>query len=233
MRWVHLAVVLVAFAATAAGRDRARGLPCAAPQLLPPLFATRTSSALCPAGRAGVQQHPSSLEFYPAPQDQALAVASEAELQAALAAAGLGFAERRPVQLTADIHLSATLEIRAPVRLQGACGSDRRKRCVLAAAHGRSMPLLHVTGPAAVVELANLELTGGMGAGSLAGGLTASNHSMVDLVNVRLAGNSAASGGALRADSHARLGLAGCEVVRNAAQVGAVFSFVLHKNAGC
>ncbi|KAL4442679.1 hypothetical protein ABPG77_006673 [Micractinium sp. CCAP 211/92] len=182
--------------------------------------------APAPAAGTGLQQQPSNLEFHPAPQDQALAVTSEAELQAALAAAGLGFAERRPVQLTANIHLSATLEISAPVRLQGACGSDRRKRCVLAAAHGRSVPLLHVTGPAAVVELANLELTGGMGAGSLAGGLTASNHSMVDLVNVRLASNSAASGGALRADSHARLGLAGCEVVRNAAQQagGAIFA---------
>ncbi|KAL4424301.1 hypothetical protein ABPG75_001602 [Micractinium tetrahymenae] len=191
MRWVHLAVVLAACAATA----------------------------------AGLQQLPSSMEFYPAPRDQALAVASEAELRAALAAAGLGFAERRPVQLTADIQLSATLVISAPVRLQGAC--DRRQRCTLAAAPGGGgVPLLHVTGPAAVVELANLELTGGVGGGSLAGGLTASNHSMVDLVNVRLAGNAAASGGALRADSHARLGLAGCEVEGNTAQQagGAIFA---------
>lgn len=196
--------------------------PCSAAR--PPTaspFATRTTLAPRPSGCAGLQQRTSGLDFYPAPQDQTLAVASEAELRAALAAAGLGFAERRPVQLTADIQLSSTLVISAPVRLQGACGTDRRQRCVLSTAHGSGVPLLHVTGPAAVMELANVELTGGMGAGSLAGGLTASNHSMVDLVNVRLAGNAAASGGALRADSHARLGLAGCEVEGNTAQVGA------------
>lgn len=149
-------------------------------------------------------------------------MASEAELRAALAAAGLGYAERHAVQLTADIELSSTLVITAPVRLQGACGVDRRQRCVLVAAPGAAVPLLHITGPAAVVELANLELTGGVGARSLAGGLTASNHSMADLVNVRLTGNAAASGGALRADSHAQLGLAGCEVEGNTAEVGNV-----------
>lgn len=163
-----------------------------------------------------------------------MAVGSEAELLAALAAAGQGWGDSRVVQLTSDIQLSATLVISGPLRLQGACGSSQgskagAQRCILRGAGGTGsssddagaggVPLIHITGPAAVVEIANLELTGGVGAGSLAGGLTASNHSLVDLVGVRLAGNSAASGGALRADSHAHLALTGCQVQGNTAEV--------------
>lgn len=178
---------------------------------------------------AGLQQRSSDLDFWPVPADQALRVGSEAELQAALAAPSRGW-DGAVVQLSADIELTSTLLISGPLRLQGSCGrgeEGRARRCVLrrapaaAAATASPLPLLHISGPSAVVEIANLELLDGVGAGSLAGCLTASNHSLVDLVGVRLAGCRGASGGALRADSHARLGLAGCDVVDNVAQVGA------------
>ena len=152
-------------------------------------------------------------------------ISSEAQLRAALAAGWAG--DARTLQLTADIELSSTLVISGPVRMQGNCQSSEHSRCALrrsaaAAAAGapQPLPLVHATGPAAVVELANLELAGGQGAGDLAGGITASNHSLVDLVAVRLAGNAGAAGGAARVDSHARLALTGCEVVGNSAQVG-------------
>lgn len=148
-------------------------------------------------------------------------MASEQALRAALSAADLGWSDRRVVQLTADISLSATVVISGPVRLQGNCAGAEGSRCALRGGgdDAHPVPLLHVTGPAAVVELANLELVGGVGAGSLAGALTASNHSLVDAVGVRLAGNTAASGGAARIDSHARLALTACELMDNSAQV--------------
>jgi hypothetical protein len=176
-----------------------------------------------------LQQQPLDLELTLAAADQAIPVATEQQLLAALGSGDLGWRDRRVVQLTADIQLEATLEITGPVRLQGKCSggstSDESsnsgsvpRRCVLSG--GGALPLLRVTGPAAVVELTHLELTGGVGAGSLAGGLTASNHSMVDLLGVRLSGNAAASGGAVRVDSHARLGMAGCQLEDNTAEVG-------------
>ena len=184
----------------------------------------------CPALHtvpAGLQQPAADLEFRPAPADQAIAVASERELRAALAGGDLGWRDRRVVQLTADIQLSAPLAITTPVRLQGNCAAAAGgSRCCVLAGGGdaaRPLPLLHVSGPAALVELACLELMGGVGEGSLAGALTASNHSMVELVGVRLTGNAADSGGAARVDSHATLTLTGCEVVGNTAQVGPRF----------
>ena len=167
---------------------------------------------------AGLLYPPADVHFLPAPAGQAIEVATERQLRAALGTADLGWRDRRAVQLTADIQLSATLVISSPVRLQGNCANAANGRCTLRGT-ADGVPLVHVAGPAAVVELANLELVGGVGTGSLAGGLTASNHSMVDLVAVRLAGNAAASGGAARVDTHARLALTGCELVDNAAQV--------------
>ncbi|PSC74203.1 root cap family [Micractinium conductrix] len=190
------------------------------------LLLAAAALAVCSLTVAGLQQRSSDLDFWPVPADQALRVGSEAELQAALAAPSRGW-DGAVVQLSADIELTSTLLISGPLRLQGSCGrgeEGRARRCVLrrvpaaAAATASPLPLLHISGPSAVVEIANLELLDGVGAGSLAGCLTASNHSLVDLVGVRLAGCRGASGGALRADSHARLGLAGCDVVDNVAQ---------------
>ncbi|EFN53548.1 hypothetical protein CHLNCDRAFT_53713 [Chlorella variabilis] len=203
--------------------------PALAAQLL--LFTALV--AACPALHTvptGLQQPAADLEFRPAPADQAIVVASERELRAALAGGDLGWRDRRVVQLTADIQLSAPLAITTPVRLQGNCAAAAGgSRCCVLAGGGdaaRPLPLLHVSGPAALVELACLELMGGVGEGSLAGALTASNHSMVELVGVRLTGNAADSGGAARVDSHATLTLTGCEVVGNTAQQagGGVFS---------
>jgi hypothetical protein len=150
-------------------------------------------------------------------------VASEQALRAALAAGGLGWRDHRALHLTADIQLSAPLAIGSPLRLTGACAdaAGARRRCVLhgvGSDGGAPLPLLHISGPAALVELSGLELVGGVGKGSLAGALTASNHSWVQLVDVRLAGNTAAAGGAVRVDSHARLSLARCVVEDNVAQ---------------
>lgn len=185
-----------------------------------------------PAARfpAGLQQRPFDVELTLAAADQAIRVATEQQLLAALGSGDLGWGDSRAVQLTADIQLSATLLISRPVRVQGRCldsGSNSigggSRRCVLSGGggDGASLPLLHVTGPAAIVELAHLELSGGVGSGSLAGALTASNHSMVELVGVKLSGNAAASGGAVRVDSHARLGMTGCQLEGNTAEVGA------------
>lgn len=176
---------------------------------------------------AGLQQAPDELDFRVSGPEHAIAAGSEEQLRAALAAADLGWRDRRVVQLTAHIELSSTLVITAPVRLQGNCAGAQGGRCTLLASAAdaggapQPLPLVHVTGPAAVVELANLELAGGRGSASLAGGITASNHSLVDLVAVRLAGNGGAAGGGARVDSHARLSLTGCEVAGNTAQVGA------------
>jgi hypothetical protein len=162
------------------------------------------------------------VEFRPAPADQVIQVADERALRAALSSGGLGWSDQRIVQLTADIQLTAPLLISAPLRIQGNCGAAGG-RCTLRgsgdAATASAMPLLHVSGPSALVELANLELTGGVGEGSLAGALTASNHSVVQLLGVQVAGNRAAAGGGLRADTHATLALLGCEVIDNMAQV--------------
>ena len=192
------------------------------PTTLVPLQRLPRSSPCRPArAHAGLQPLPADVRFRLAAPEQAIAVGSEQALRAALASADLGWRDRRVVQLTADIALSATLVISGPVRLQGNCAGAEGARCVLRGALpvDASLPLLHVTGPAALVELANLELAGGVGAGSLAGGLTVSNHSLVEAVGVRLAGNTAASGGAARVDSHARLVLTACELADNAAEV--------------
>lgn len=187
-------------------------LPTASPLQLNPQRA-----ALPPAGL----QQPAHVRFRPATPDQAIGVASEQQLRTALGRADLGWRDRRAVQLTADIQLSNTLVIQAPIRLQGHCPGAQGGRCTLrgAGSGAGGAPLVHIVGPGAVVKLANLELVGGVGSGSLAGGITASNHSIVDLVAVRLAGHTGASGGAARIDSHARLALTGCEVVNNMAQV--------------
>ena len=75
------------------------------------------------------------LDFRPAPPEDAIAVATEAELRAALAGAALDWGDARVLQLTADIELTATLVISSPVRLQGNCvGGDAGpggRRCVL------------------------------------------------------------------------------------------------------
>ena len=81
------------------------------------------------------------LDFRPAPPEDAIAVATEAELRAALAGAALDWGDARVLQLTADIELTATLVISSPVRLQGNCvGGDAGpggRRCVL---RGRRLP---------------------------------------------------------------------------------------------
>lgn len=196
-------------------------LPVAPPQQLLPLPAApaRATRDAPPALPAGLQPQPSNLELHLAAPGQAIDVATEQQLRAALVSADLGWRDRRAVQLTADIQLSAPLLINGPARLQGSCGSSRSRCRLQGSGAARPLPLLLISGPAAIVELANLELSGGVGSASLAGGLTASNHSMVDLVGVRLTGNSAASGGGARVDSHARLGMTGCEVDGNMAQV--------------
>lgn len=179
-----------------------------------------------------MQQASDELAFRVEGPQHAIAVGSEEQLRAALAAADLGWRDRRVVQLTADIQLSSTLVITRPVQLQGNCPSAQGSRCTLRGSAAdtalQPLPLVHVTGPAAVVELANLELVGGHGSASLAGGLTASNHSLVDLVAVRLADNVGTAGAGARVDSHARLALTRCEVAGNNAQVRAC-----HRLAGC
>lgn len=154
----------------------------------------------------------------------AIDVADEAALRAALAAAELGWLDRRVVRLTASIALRETLVLSEPAIIQGHCPDEADGRCVLstAAADGSDFstaaadghPLLHATGPAAVVQLEGLRLSGGTGSadGKLAGGLTASNHSAVDLVRVLVSGCSGQWGGGLRADTHARISLVRSEV---------------------
>ena len=194
--------------------------------LTPPLASPLQPQRPAPPPPAGLQHASDELGFMVAGPEHAIAAGSEEQLLAALAAADLGWRDRRVVQLTADIELRSTLVITSPVRLQGNCPNAPGGRCTLRGsaaatdAAPQPLPLVHISGPAAVVELANMELTGGRGSGSLAGGLTASNHSLVDLVAVRLAGNVGTSGGAVRIDSHARLTLTGCEVAGNTAQVG-------------
>ncbi|KAI3424151.1 hypothetical protein D9Q98_009511 [Chlorella vulgaris] len=179
---------------------------------------------LCSALVAGLQQPAVDLELSAA-AGETITVANEQQLRAALAVGDLGWRDRRALHLNADIHLTTLLTISAPVRLHGACtdAAGSARPCVLsgtASSAGAGTPLLHISGPAALAQLSNLELVGGVGAGSLAGALTASNHSIAELVGVRLAGNTAAAGGGARVDTHAQLSLTRCFVEDNSAQQG-------------
>ena len=157
----------------------------------------------------------------------ALEVADEAQLRVVLASSELGWSDRRVVRLVANILLTTTLVIGSPVHIQGSCPSEPGGRCLLTAApapadadsgSGDLLPLLHITGPAAVVEMDSLHLQGGRGTADMAGGLTASNHSRVDLISVHISGCSAPWGAGLRADSHANVNLVRSSIADNGAQ---------------
>lgn len=147
-----------------------------------------------------------------------ISVGSEARLREVLSHAALGWQDRRVVELVADMKLGSTLVIESPVRIRGRCRERPGELCTISAAAGVATPLLHYRGPAAVAQLENVRVMGGSGTRTLAGGITASNHSAVDLVSVEVAHNrGAASGGGLRVDSNARLNLVGSMVGRNVA----------------
>lgn len=140
-------------------------------------------------------------------------VTNERQLRAALNNPSLGWADRRVVQLTADILLAATITISSPVRIEGNCAAGPGGRCTLRAA--RLQPLLHITGPTALVQLGNLELVGGRGVQGMAGAVTASNQSEVDLTACLLSTNSAPAGGAVLITANAHLNLVDSEVSGN------------------
>ena len=76
------------------------------------------------------------LEFRPAAPEDAIAVATEAELRAALAAAALDWGDARVLQLTADIELTSTLVIGS----LSACSHHGAPAAPAAAAAGRAAP---------------------------------------------------------------------------------------------
>lgn len=151
----------------------------------------------------------------------AVEAGSEAELRAALSS---GWAA--VVQLTADIQLSAPLVVTRPARIQGRCDATGggSGRCTLrtappgawpaAAAAAAAAPLLLAAGPAAVVGLEDLSITGGRG-----GAVAAANHSFLTLERVELLGNAGVEGGGASGLGHARLNLVDCVVQNNTASV--------------
>jgi hypothetical protein len=151
-----------------------------------------------------------------ADETNTIKVGDERELRAALNNPALGWRDQRVVQLTADLLVAATLTISSPVRIEGNCASGPGGRCTLRAA--LPQPLLHITGPTALVQLGNLQLSGGRGGRGMGGALTVSNHSQVDLLSCVLSDNSAPAGGALVVAATAHVNLVGSEVRGNAAR---------------
>ena len=207
--WVRVLLLAALCANVAQGRPASWEL---APRAAPRSSATRSPPCTAAVRNTIRLERPSE----PVLTEAAVLVENEQQLYAALGIRGLGWSDRRPIQLVADIQLSTTLVLGSPVRLQGACPGHPHGRCVISAA--RPVPLVLATGPTAVVELTNLVMRGGTGAAALAGGLTASNHASVDLLRVDLEGNRGpAAGGALRVDSGAQAFLLHCSLTGNAA----------------
>lgn len=140
---------------------------------------------------------------------------TERQLRAALKNPSLGWSDRRVVQLTGDLLLSATITISSPVRIEGYCTSNDDDRCTIRAAN--SQPLFHITGPAALVRLGNLQLVEGRGLAGMGGAVTASNHSQVEITSCELTMNTAASGGAILISDHSHVNLISSDVTGNSA----------------
>ena len=119
--------------------------------------------------------------------------------------------------------LSATVTISGPVRIEGNCNDAATGRCIIRAA--RPTPLVHVSGPSALVQFGNLEFVGGQSNSDMGGAITASNQSQIEMASCILTTNSAAGGGgALLISDNSHVTLVNSEISGNVAgqQGGAV-----------
>ena len=163
---------------------------------------------------AGLSDHSA---YSIAPEWRAIKVKNERQLRTALNNPELGWSDRRVIQLTSDLLLSATITISNPIRIEGYCELSPSNRCTVRAA--RPIPLFHITGPAALVQFGNLQLINGQSShADMGGAITASNTSQLELHSCLLNTNSAVQdGGAILIATSSHLSLIDTEVSGNVA----------------
>ncbi len=164
---------------------------------------------------AGLQQIERQ-QYIAAPGWRSISVKTERQLRTALNNPALGWADRRVIQLTNDLLLSASLTISSPIRIEGNCPDSPNGQCTLRAA--RPTPIFHITGPTALVQLGNLQLINGQASSGMGGAITATNSSQVEIKNCMLTTNSAKNlGGAILVSGSSHVSLVDSEVSGNVA----------------
>ena len=116
-----------------------------------------------------------------------ITVDDENQLLEAIKLPSLGWTDRRPVLITSDIYLTKTLVIASPLRIQGACKDRAGGYCVITTK--KSIPLVHITGASALVQIEQIELLEGTGTDTLAGGLTVSESAILDVFQCAVSRN--------------------------------------------
>jgi hypothetical protein len=164
---------------------------------------------------AGLQQIERQ-QYTVTPGWRSIKVKTERQLRTALNNPALGWADRRVIQLSNDLLLSASLTISTPIRIEGNCPESPNAQCTIRAA--RPTPIFHITGPTAFVQLGNLQLTNGQAGYGMGGAITATNSSQVEIKNCMVTTNSArTSGGAILITGSSHVTLVDSEISGNVA----------------